>query len=706
MRGTRVAWGARMLRNTTLCGTLIAAAACASESALPEPPDAGAGDTAIDCRLPSHFKVQRSGHVVVEGDIVVGTLAELEAACAAGKGWPGVRGTLRGVGVEDPQTWPAARVYYDIDDELPDHDRVLDAIADWEAETVIDFVRINATSSTTTNHVWFTNGDWCTAELGMQGNGRQHVWLSEGKAATEIVGMSISSLGTTYTWYADGQVTAGSTDDLDSDRGVYNYDLPSGYSASQIVGIGIAKSTDRVYVWYSDRKVSVGTTSDFDAYLSPRTYTLPTGKSVSQIVDIDIASDDDVYTWFSDRTVTIGTSTDLDAQSGPYAFTMPLGKTAGNIVGIGIAPAGDVYAWYDDQQVSAGSSSDLDSERATYAYTLPIHCGKSSVVHEIGHAVGLHHEQNRCDRDLVARVFWDNILDGEAGNFTKQCAGARDLGGYNANSMMHYSSYGFSDNGSPTLLRLVPAGLAIPTADVVDMSISPSGDIYTWWTDGFVTVGSSYDLELYRSRYRYTLPADYDETDIAGIAIAKGSGDVYTFYKNGKRSVGESANLASISAPATYTLPSGYAPDHIVAVDMAPSGSTYVWFNNGQRYYGNSLDLGANGGPNAYSLPSGKSRLDILGIAISAGGDTYAWYDDGEASSGTTTDFDAVRTPYEFSGRLTLFTPGSTINTGDADAVLSMYGRQCPYDGDYLACVQVETVDWCKAHVLNCEEVP
>lgn len=31
-------------------------------------------------------------------------------------------------------------------------------------------------------------------------------------------------------------------------------------------------------------------------------------------------------------------------------------------------------------------------------------------------------------------------------------------------------------------------------------------------------------------------------------------------------------------------------------------------------------------------------------------------------------------------------------------------GTQCPYDGDYIECLDHETVDYCKRHVLNCEE--
>ena len=75
----------------------------------------------------------------------------------------------------------------------------------------------------------------------------------------------------------------------------------------------------------------------------------------------------------------------------------------------------------------------------------------------MGHAVGLEHEQTRCDRDNFVRINYGNIISGRAFNFDKYCDSQhRDLGVYDYNSLMHYGAYDFSANTLPTISGLNP----------------------------------------------------------------------------------------------------------------------------------------------------------------------------------------------------------------------------------------------------------
>ncbi|MEM6991670.1 MAG: M12 family metallopeptidase [Myxococcota bacterium] len=78
--------------------------------------------------------------------------------------------------------------------------------------------------------------------------------------------------------------------------------------------------------------------------------------------------------------------------------------------------------------------------------------------HEIGHAIGLWHEQARADRDAHVAVHWDNVAEGRESNFATYAergfAGA-DAGAYDFASLMHYGSGAFSADGAgPTITRL------------------------------------------------------------------------------------------------------------------------------------------------------------------------------------------------------------------------------------------------------------
>ena len=78
--------------------------------------------------------------------------------------------------------------------------------------------------------------------------------------------------------------------------------------------------------------------------------------------------------------------------------------------------------------------------------------GRGLVIHELGHAMGLKHEQQRVDRDDSVTIHWDNIEDGKKSNFFKYDPGVI-LTSYNIGSIMHYGSFAFSRNGRPTITR-------------------------------------------------------------------------------------------------------------------------------------------------------------------------------------------------------------------------------------------------------------
>jgi hypothetical protein len=103
---------------------------------------------------------------------------------------------------------------------------------------------------------------------------------------------------------------------------------------------------------------------------------------------------------------------------------------------------------------------------------------KDTIMHEIGHAIGLKHEHQRSDRDNYVRPDFGNIIDGtDNGNFEKSPAAYLKSGNYDYESIMHYGAYSYAINTSqPTLvpvdssitLEMLGRG-SLPTATDVDM---------------------------------------------------------------------------------------------------------------------------------------------------------------------------------------------------------------------------------------------
>lgn len=81
-------------------------------------------------------------------------------------------------------------------------------------------------------------------------------------------------------------------------------------------------------------------------------------------------------------------------------------------------------------------------------------CNTMNIVHELGHAIGLWHEQSRLDRDTYIQIVWDNIQDPNQYNFSQHITDGKDFGEYDYLSIMHYSAYAFSKNHQKTIVPL------------------------------------------------------------------------------------------------------------------------------------------------------------------------------------------------------------------------------------------------------------
>ncbi|SEC83691.1 Astacin (Peptidase family M12A) [Tenacibaculum sp. MAR_2009_124] len=105
-------------------------------------------------------------------------------------------------------------------------------------------------------------------------------------------------------------------------------------------------------------------------------------------------------------------------------------------------------------------SADLGMQGGMQTVNLGIHCTKGIVIHEIGHSLGLFHEQSRSDRDNYIRINWSYIDDGMDYNFytygQQNMSGANYTNSLDFNSIMLYGSYAFAKygNGYPTITKL------------------------------------------------------------------------------------------------------------------------------------------------------------------------------------------------------------------------------------------------------------
>jgi|GEM_PF-1687033 len=110
--------------------------------------------------------------------------------------------------------------------------------------------------------------------------------------------------------------------------------------------------------------------------------------------------------------------------------------------------------------LDAACSSYLGMVGGAQAIATTDACTTGSVIHELGHAWGLEHEQIRADRNGNVTVLYQNMDKRFMYNFDQALTSSKDAGYYDFDSIMHYPATGFTRNGLDSM-ETVPVGIPI-----------------------------------------------------------------------------------------------------------------------------------------------------------------------------------------------------------------------------------------------------
>lgn len=167
----------------------------------------------------------------------------------------------------------------------------------------------------------------------------------------------------------------------------------------------------------------------------------------------------------------------------------------------------------------SGCSSYIGMIGGRQNITLSTSCSTGSTIHEIGHAIGLWHEQSRVDRDRHIKILYENIQSGREHNFKTYAESGYDGKEFTSNldfgSIMMYGPYSFSSNGKPTITRadgstysVQRTSLSVGDKEGINSMYPGAGATPTYINGEFYTIAGltvlrMNDLWYYRTKHGY-----------------------------------------------------------------------------------------------------------------------------------------------------------------------------------------------------------
>lgn len=283
---------------------------------------------------------------------------------------------------------------------------------------------------------------------------------------------------------------------------------------------------------------------------------------------------------------------------------------------------------------STGCSSSVGRVGGQQFVNLADGCTTGNTIHEIGHALGMWHEQSRSDRANHVLVNLANVEPGKEGNFNTFAAAGNDgrnVGPYDLDSIMHYGSFSFSVNGLPTITELDGSLISAQRTAVTATDVCTVQRFHGWGQrsdingDGFAdlvvgipnedtgAVGNEGAISVFFGGAAGLTDTDaFIHRDLAGVEDVAGGGDQFGYAVTVGDFNGDCLADAAVGAPF----------DDVAGV--ADAGSVHVFYGSvlGLRFTDDAVWHQDSPG-----VPGSATAGDRFGHSLVSGdfnGDGYA----------------------------------------------------------------------------------
>ncbi|MEU3010566.1 Dot/Icm T4SS effector Zinc-dependent metalloprotease LegP [Nocardia asteroides] len=213
-----------------------------------------------------------------------------------------------------------------------------------------------------------------------------------------------------------------------------------------------------------------------------------------------------------------------------------------------------------------------------------------TVIHEMGHAIGLWHEQSREDRERFVEVRLAQVSAGDRHNFAQHVTDGDDVGGYDFGSIMHYPATAFSTTGQDTIVPRValPPGVTMGQRTALSAGdVAAAHAIYPDWSgvgDRWRNIGGVFPRTA-------PVSATARRTDHLDLFVTGNDGRVYTSWWHAGTEwsgIGDRwRNIGGVFPAGATVAPVARTADNLDLFTVGNDGRVYTsWWQAGADWSG------------------------------------------------------------------------------------------------------------------------